>query len=234
MDDDSLLYTLAQGGPVMIPLLLFSVLTIAVVIDRFLAFRQYASIDNRSLRSRVLDYIWDGDVGSAALICAKTPGPIAAVLLAGIQTYVRASESRAKTRSLDVVLKEAMDDYSIHAVSAVEKRLAILATIGAAAPLLGMTGTVTGMIQSFGALAEAGAAGGSGEVAAGISEALVTTATGLVIALMAVIPYNYFTSRADAIDLEIEEVKSRFAETITELEAERAAETGAAKTTPAV
>jgi len=204
-----------DGGPLMVPLIACSVIAIAVVIDRFLAFRAYWNIDNRSLRARVLDMVWDGDLEGAAMLCHNTPGPIAAVMLSAIQAYER-NQARGGVTPAALVVKEAMDDYSIHAVSAVEKRLSILSTIGNAAPLLGMTGTVTGMIASFRAFAQSSDAA----VMAGIAEALVTTATGLVIALIAVIPFNYFTTQADTIDLEIEETKAQFTDTVAEIQAE--------------
>ena len=77
---------------------------------------------------------------------------------------------------------------------------------------MGMTGTVTGMIASFAAMAEGGV--NNSAVAGGISEALITTAGGLIVALIAVIPYNYFNARSDSVDLEIEEVKAQFVDTI--------------------
>jgi biopolymer transport protein ExbB len=180
-----------------------------------MAFRRYAAIDNRSLRSRVMEFIWEDEVDKAALLCARTPGPVSAVLLAGLQAYDGArerSQSGETAVPMTVTVKEAMDDYAIHAISAVEKRFALLSTIGNAAPLMGMLGTVTGMIASFAALEAGGVS--SSAVAGGISEALITTAGGLAVALIAVIPYNYFNAKSDAVDLEIEEVKAQFVDTI--------------------
>ena len=102
-----------------------------------------------------------------------------------------------------------MEDYSLHSISAVEKRLWVLSTIGNAAPLLGMTGTVMGMIKSFEKLAEAA---DPAIIGIGISEALITTAAGLLIALGAVIPYSIFVSMAEDIELEIDESSSEMLE----------------------
>jgi biopolymer transport protein ExbB/TolQ len=96
-------------------------------------------------------------------------------------------------------------------MSGVEKRFLALTTIAAAAPLLGMTGTVTGMITAFDAMKDGVTAGA---VASGISEALITTAAGLLIALLAVIPYNYFLSRSSRIELELSEVQSEYTDLI--------------------
>ena len=78
---------LYNGGYMMAPLVICSIIALAVILDRFLAFRRYDSIDNRSLRAQVMRHIWQGEVDQAALLCANTPGPISAVLLAGIQSY---------------------------------------------------------------------------------------------------------------------------------------------------
>ncbi|MFW5839535.1 MAG: MotA/TolQ/ExbB proton channel family protein, partial [Planctomycetota bacterium] len=116
------------------------------------------------------------------------------------------------------------EDYSDHALAAVEKRMTVLSTVGYAAPLLGMCGTVVGMIRSFSAMADQAATGGGGAVAAGISEALITTAAGLIIALMAVIPYHYFNSKVETIDLEINETVAELLDhVVTRVEPARAA-----------
>ena len=110
-----------------------------------------------------------------------------------------------------MVVGQVMEDYTLQAMGVVNKRLDILTTIGTAAPLLGMTGTVTGMIVSFKSMAEVG---GSADVAKGISEALITTAAGLVIALAAVIPQSLFNRWSDEIELEIEEATADLLEFI--------------------
>ncbi len=196
---------LVKGSWLMIPLLVCSVLATAVIIDRALAFWAYRKIDSRSLRANVLSLLAEDRVADAAVLCENTPGPVSAVLLTGLQSLAKHRELTGKAAELTAAMEKAMDDFALHAMSAVEKRLSVLSTIGNAAPLLGMTGTVTGMITSFAELQHGTDAGG---VALGISEALITTATGLIIALWAVIPYHIFTSSAGQIDLEIEEATS--------------------------
>ncbi len=200
-----------DGGPLMIPLMVCSVLTVAVVIDRALAFYRNGRVDTRTLRAKVLELLEQGRLRDAAALCANTPGPVSAVLLAGLQSYAKHASLHGKSASITTVVEKAMEDYTQHAISGVEKRFNVLTSIGNAAPLLGMTGTVTGMITSFQAMSEA-AGLDAGLVAAGISEALVTTAAGLLIAIAAVIPYTFFTSMADKIALEIEEAASELIE----------------------
>jgi biopolymer transport protein ExbB/TolQ len=202
-----MLEKIIQGGPMMVFLILCSLSALAVIIDRGMAFLAHARIDNRSLRAKVLECLSNDRIADAARLCLQTPGPISAVLLTGLQSYARHKAFTTRSESITVIMKEAMQDYSQHAMNAVEKRLNVLSTVGNAAPLFGMAGTVTGMISSFKAIASAGGLD-AGLVAAGISEALITTAAGLLIALFAVIPYNVFTTMADKINLEIDETIS--------------------------
>jgi biopolymer transport protein ExbB len=204
-----------KGGPLMIPLMLCSLISLAVVYDRWFAFRENRRIDTRSLRSKVLARLRENDISGAISECEATRGPIAAVLLAGLRSYKQLRGKNEGAETMRLVVGQVMEDYSAQTMSVVNKRLDVLTTIGVAAPLLGMTGTVTGMIASFAGLADAGSVGGSGgAVADGIAEAMVTTAVGLIIALFAVIPQSVFNRWSDEIELEIEEGTSEFVEFI--------------------
>jgi biopolymer transport protein ExbB len=206
---------LLKGGPMMIPLFLCSLISLAVVYDRFVSFRANRKVDTRSLKAKVLSSLQSGDVQAAIHECETAKGPIAAVMLAGLRSYNQLSAKGESTETVRLVVGEVMEDYSAQALGQVNKRLDVLTTIGTAAPLLGMTGTVTGMIASFAGLANAASSSGGGAaVANGISEALVTTAVGLVIALAAVIPQSFFNRWSDEIELELEEVSISFAEFI--------------------
>ncbi len=204
-----------KGGPLMIPLMLCSLISLAVVYDRWFAFRENRRIDTRSLRSKVLARLRENDIPGAISECEATRGPIASVLLAGLRSYKQLRGKNEGAETMRLVVGQVMEDYSAQTMSVVNKRLDVLTTIGVAAPLLGMTGTVTGMIASFAGLADAGSVGGSGgAVADGIAEAMVTTAVGLIIALFAVIPQSVFNRWSDEIELEIEEGTSEFVEFI--------------------
>ena len=206
---------LLKGGPLMVPLILCSMISLAVVFDRWMAFRQNRRIDTRSLRSRVLSHLRSGDIDAAISECETVKGPIASVLLAGLRSYQHLRGKNESSETMRLVVGQVMEDYSAQAMSVVNRRLDVLTTIAVAAPLLGMTGTVTGMIASFAGLAEAGSIGGSGgAVADGIAEAMVTTAVGLIVALLAVIPQSVFNRWSDEIELEIEESTSEAVEFI--------------------
>lgn len=198
----------------MVPLVLCSMISLAVVFDRWLAFRENRKIDTRSLRSKVLNQLRENNISGAISACETARGPIASVLLSGLRSYEHLHGKKESSETMRLVVGQVMEDYSAQAMSVVNRRLDVLTTIGVAAPLLGMTGTVTGMIASFAGLAEAGGVGGSGAVADGISEAMVTTAVGLIIALFAVIPQSVFNRWSDEIELEIEEANSEFVEFI--------------------
>lgn len=214
----SLLEILLQGKIMMIPLMLCSVLALAVFLDRVMAFYKNSRIDVRALRSQLARLLREHKVREAALLCATTPGPISSVLLAGIQSYMKLEKKTPENTRITV--GQAMDDFSRQSLGMVDKRLWILAMIGAAAPLLGMTGTVTGMIKSFKELA---AAADPAVVGVGIAEALVTTAAGLIIALAAIIPYSVFVSFSDRIELEIEEAATETLDLLaTEVDVEKA------------
>ncbi|MBT3379209.1 MAG: MotA/TolQ/ExbB proton channel family protein [Lentisphaerae bacterium] len=213
-----MLERLIMGGPLMVPLMICSVMALTAVFDRCWAFYKYSKVDVRSLRANVLDLLMEDRIEDACVLCASTPGPVAAVLLAGLQSCIKLLGKRRSPETIRMIMGKAMEDFSLHAVSAVEKRFGILSTVASSAPLFGMAGTVTGMIASFSALEKA-AALDAALVAGGIKEALVTTAAGLLIALLAVIPLNFFTARADRIVLDIEEASSELLDfVLTQLE----------------
>jgi len=204
-----------KGGPMMIPLVICSLISLAVVYDRWTAFKKNRRVDTRSLRAKVLEHLRLNNVNAAIDECVSTKGPVAAVMLTGLRSYSHLQNKNEKSETMRMVIAQAMEEYSAQVMSVVNKRLEFLTTIGTAAPLLGMTGTVTGMIASFAGLADAGSIGGSGGlVAEGIAEALVTTAVGLIVALMAVIPQSVFNRWSDQIELELEESSSEMVEFI--------------------
>jgi biopolymer transport protein ExbB/TolQ len=208
------------GGPMMVPLMVESVMTLAAVVDRYLAFRANRKIDTRALRAELLQCMEENRLEDALLLCASTPGPVAATLLVGLQTYERLRKRDEDPDAMRLILAKTMEDFQAHALTAVTKRMNMLASIGNTAPLFGMTGTVTGMIGAFDAMVKA--AGLDAKlVAGGIMEALITTAAGLMIALAAVIPHNFFTGMAEAISLEIDEATAELVEFVAMLQAKQ-------------
>jgi biopolymer transport protein ExbB len=201
-----MLEQILKGGMMMWPLMALSFVALAVVYERWMAFRANRKIDTRAMRAKILACLRAGDPNGAIEVCAATGGPVASVLLVGLRSYIQLRDKKENAETMRMVVGQVMEDYSAQAMGVVNKRLDVLTTVGTAAPLFGMTGTVTGMITSFSGMAEAGSSGGGGgAVANGIAEALITTAAGLLIALMAVIPQSVFNRWSDEIELQIEE-----------------------------
>jgi len=194
---------LIKGKWLMGPLLACSIIAIAVIIDRIRAFR-LADADSFEMRRNISALLDDRKIDKAIDECGKYQGPVAAVMLAGLDKLQRLAKLGRSNTEIEISVSKTMEDYAPHVLEPLEKRLNLLTLIGMISPLLGMTGTVTGMIASFGAISQAG--GSQTEAAAvGISEALITTAAGLLIALPALVAHNLLARRMDKFTLEIEE-----------------------------
>lgn len=202
-----------DGGAIMIPLMLLSVLAVAIIIDRVRAFRE-ASVDTSRLQDAVVASLEDGRVEDAIRECEKFRGPVAAVLMVGLLKFRKLLQRKRPLAEIEANVNKTMGDYAPHVIEALEKRLNLLIMVGSVAPLLGMTGTVTGMIRSFQSLAGAGALDATA-VSTGIAEALVTTAAGLIIAIPAVVAHNILSKKIDRFVLDIEESATRLIDLIT-------------------
>jgi len=174
-----------KGGPVMWPLMLLSVLGVAVAIWRWQVLRR-ASVDAARLVSDLRQRLQEGDIEGAIAACDAHAGPVASVVRAGLVKFGRPKDE----------IELGLQDASAHEVALLERGLPVLATIAMVAPLLGFLGTVTGMINSFDALASVGL-NNPAAVASGISEALITTAAGLIIAIPIQMAYNYFVTQVN-------------------------------------
>lgn len=181
-----------KGGFMMWPLMVCSILSLAIIIDRFLFFRNI-SVDEKLLMSELVAEVKKHNIPNAISVCQKHPGPVARVLSAALEKF---SAGRLE-------IEEAIESESINEIPRVEKYIPGLAVIASVSTLMGFTGTVTGMIRAFGDIAEKGVSSPS-VVASGISEALITTATGLIIAIPTILFYHYFTYRVNRLTLEIE------------------------------
>ena len=202
---------LMDGGWMMLPLVICSILLVAVIIDRCRAFRAAAKFDPKTLRERVVQLVSDGDVAGAAAACRESEGPVAAVLLTGLEKFVRLKQKGKSEAEIEAGVTKAMEDYAPKSLNGLEKRLGLMVLIASVSPLIGMCGTVTGMINSFSVMAEA-AGLDPGAVAGGISEALITTAAGLIIAIPGVVAYNMFQKRVEEWNLQLEGAITDFIE----------------------
>ncbi|MBR1920576.1 MAG: MotA/TolQ/ExbB proton channel family protein [Kiritimatiellae bacterium] len=194
---------LMDGGWMMLPLLLCSIAMVAVIIDRARAFRAASRVNPVKLREQVCQLILAGDLAAAVEACSASEGPAAAVMQTGIERLARMIEKGKSENEIEAGVTKAMEDYAPKAMSGLERRMGVMVLIASISPLIGMCGTVTGMINSFSAMAEA-AGLDPGAVAGGISEALITTAAGLIIAIPGVVAYNFFQKKTEEWNLELE------------------------------
>ncbi|EKD68377.1 MAG: hypothetical protein ACD_47C00666G0001 [uncultured bacterium] len=191
-----------QGGPVMYFILLLSIYGLGIIIERFYFFYR-ASFNYRSFMLDIKRMIMNKEVEHALMLLRRTPGPLGAIM----------SQSLNLVTSGTSDLRSRINEIGAYEVQKSEGNLKHLAVIGNITPLLGLLGTVTGMITAFSTISLKGANNPT-IVAGGISEALITTAYGLIVAIPAVFAYNYLSSRYENIVLETERAAAEFVDFI--------------------
>ncbi|MBP2655690.1 MAG: tolQ: protein TolQ [Firmicutes bacterium] len=163
----------------MLPLLICSIVAVGVIIERYLYFRRIGAAD---IAEQVLEMVSCGKSDEARFAAVKSSLPLPRVLAAGI--VCPADSSRG------------MEAQAVLELSAMRRGMPVLDTIITLSPLLGLLGTIVGMISSFQIMAAQGM-GQPHAVTGGVAEALIATATGITVAVIALIPYNYFLSRIE-------------------------------------
>jgi biopolymer transport protein ExbB len=198
-----------KGGPVMYPILLCSILFVAILIERLFHLHR-AQINTNEFVAGIRTIIKKRHMAEAISICEDTPGPVAQVIKAGLLKHER---SKAE-------IKEAIDDAALHEVPRLEKNLVVLATIAHISPLLGLFGTVLGMIKVFNTIQALGGVAATEKLAGGIGEALLTTAAGLAVAIPVFVTYNYLVSRVGTLIWDMERSATEVVDLLTETEPE--------------
>lgn len=199
-NDLTIIGLLQKGGVTVIVLLIFSLISIAVMLERAWAFRRFR-LSIKESYGRLSRTLEEGGVAVAAALCEKESGPLANVYLAG---YARMAKGK------DAV-ERAMELGGRAEIAGLERFLGVLGTIGSTAPFVGLFGTVIGIIRAFSDLAVSQGASPAA-VADGIAEALVATAAGLFVAVPAVMAYNYFVRMASRYALTLETEAAEFTE----------------------
>lgn len=181
-----------KGGIVMYPLLLCSILAVYIIVDRIRNLRQ-ATINSRELLTKAKTLLLQGNETALRLLLDETPGPVSRVLLTGY-------ELRSLPRE-EIV--EGVKETAITEIQRMNRFLPTLSTIVSVSTLLGLLGTILGLIQIFNVIS-GGGIGDAEALAAGIAQALITTAFGLMIAIPALIFHNYLAEKVDLLAADME------------------------------
>jgi biopolymer transport protein ExbB len=194
---DTMIEIIRAGGWLMLPIILCSVIAVAIIIERLWTLQRRRVLP-KDLAMRVWEWARDRQLDQKHLTVLSANSPMGRVLAAGLANRHQSRE----------VLKEIVQDTGRHVVHELERYLNSLGTIAAITPLLGLLGTVIGMVKVFTAITTAGV-GNPGVLAGGISEALITTAAGLCVAIPSLIAYRYLRGQVDAlvVDMEKEAMK---------------------------
>jgi len=186
-----------KGGPLVAGLILLLILQTSFIIERIWSLRKAQGRGSMpAFLNGVRKSLHNGDVDTAVQLCAKQRGSAANVIRAGLERY---QQLRAEGASKEKVVSEtqaAIQEANGLEVPLLERNLIALSTIASIATMVGLLGTVVGMIRSFAALGHTGAVDAS-KLAIGISEALINTAGGLLVAIAGIVAYNVFVTRVD-------------------------------------
>lgn len=186
-----------EGGPLMWVIVACSIIAVFIFIEKWFQFHR-AQVNVSELVSGLVNVLRRDGMIEAITLCDNTPGPVAKILTAAIHAYQNEDD-----------IKQAIEDAAIVEMPKLESRLNVLATIAYVAPLLGLLGTVLGMVEAFQAIQlKQGISLTIGDLSGGIHTALMTTAGGLCVAIPCHIAYNYLVSRVESFCVEMEKASS--------------------------
>lgn len=188
-----------KGGILMYFILLSSIMGLAVVIDRLIYFIMVENGNYGTLKNEVLTYIKDNDLDGAREVLAENKHSVARILEAILEDTTSSRE----------ILEEKVREVALAQIPILERYMWILGITAHVSPLLGLLGTVTGMIKAFNVIATHGV-GNPEMLATGISEALITTAAGLTVAIPATVLHNYLNKKIDNVINEMEKASVEF------------------------
>ena len=189
-----------RGGFMMIPMLISALIALTVIIERIYVLHRMYGTSSQWI-SKLLLQLKAAELKKAEDSCSKLNTPIASVLQAGIEHFDNPIEE------MELSMKNRAESW----MPLLEKRIEWIDTVITAAPLMGLLGTITGMMSSFAVLSEKGVNDPNG-ITGGVAEALIATATGLIIALVCLVAYNYLTTKVKFMIYEIESAASHLVE----------------------
>ena len=186
-----MLQYMIDGSFFMWPIWACSVVTLAVVLERWTALRE-AEIDADDLFTDVGGHLEGGDLDAALDAAEARPGPVAGTVAVGLRKYGLLTELGKDRDAIESGVEKAMEGHVVHVVEYTDRNMPLLATMASGSPLLGMLGTVVGLVEAF-----ADILAKPNEVSGGISVALYTTAASLMVAVPATVLYNLLNARAN-------------------------------------
>ncbi len=193
-----------NGGWLMIPLALLSILAIYIFAERYIVIRK-ASKDAPYFMDRIREFLLDGKRDAAIKVCKQTRAPYAAMIEKGIMRIGRPAAD----------IQSAIENVGNLQIAQMEKGFTMLATISSGAPMIGFLGTVTGMIRAFYDMASAGNNADITLLSSGIYQALTTTVAGLIVGIIAMFAYNYLVGKLDKVVNEMEAKTLEFMDLIS-------------------
>ena len=182
-----------KGGIIMIPLLLFSIIAVYIIIERYLAIKKANKIE-LNFMNKIRDFIHSGNIDAARALCKNTVNPISRMMEKGINRIGKPLND----------IEKAIENVGNIEVVRLEKGLSTLATIAGAAPMIGFLGTVLGMIKAFYNMSLAGKQVEISMLSGGMYEAMVTTVAGLFVGLIALISYNLLSAMVQKVIYKME------------------------------
>ena len=201
-----MVYYFNEGGGFMWPILIALIIGLMISLERFISLTR-AGVNTRKFLAKVKDELKSGGIEGALDVCASTRGPVASIFHAGLMRADRGVEH----------VEKAITNAGSIEMAFLERGMIWLATVISVAPMMGFTGTVVGMIAAFDAIKAANDISPS-IVAGGISQALLTTAGGLIVAMIIQVLHNYFVSKIDKLIIDMEESSTELVDTLIELE----------------
>lgn len=186
-----------KGGLLMYPIAFCSIVALGIFLERLWALRK-ARVIPREFLLEAIDLVAKGKLTEAMTMCKRTDASVAHIIYAGLAHFGKSREA----------IKERMEEVGRREVANLERYISVVGTIAGVSPLLGLLGTVSGMIKSFNVIALQGVAE-PGALAGGISEALLTTAAGLIVAIPSFVMHRYLRNRVHSLALEMEEASLR-------------------------
>ena len=192
-----MLHYLEVGGPILWVLVIISIGAFAVVLERIVFFARNEKNVGSNFRDEILSLVANKKIDEAIALCDTKKSCVASA----VKKFLQKAPKGIDVQDYEFILKE----ITIKETSPYESRLNLLASVISISPMLGLLGTVTGMIRAFTNISKYGA-GDAAIVADGIAEALLTTAAGLMIAIPVIVVYNYLNRRLEKMENEIDDV----------------------------